>query len=152
VKPNTTTISELPAFGSKHAGRRRSTVELAAHVRDDIVAAVVTGLLPARLRVTVRATGLGIRVCIRACPGVVFLSTRRVRADLRREAPSDKNPILSRDGERLIARVYAIAYAYKNPKTAPGSSFLVYVEFDARLVSALRNEIIVAVTATSRAA
>lgn len=147
-------MNELPVYGSKHDGRHLALVTIAELVRRDIKAATGTGLLPARLRATVRSTGLGVAVRVRECPGVVFLSTRRVRADIRGEDPSAKNPIHSPSGVRVIKTIEAIACAYKRPRTSPPSSwdFLVHVEFDPELAKKLRAEIVSAVMNASRAA
>ena len=140
-------MTALPGYGSKHDGRHRSLVTIAELVRRDIKAATGTGLLPARLRATVRSTGLGVAVRVRECPDVVFLSTKRIRADLRGERPSPSSPVLSPAGLRVLAAIEAIVCAYKRPRTARPSArnFLAHVEFSPDLAARLRAEIVAAV-------
>lgn len=140
-------MNALPALGSKFDGRRRALVAIAELVRRDVKTAIADGLLPTGTAAHVRVTGLGVRILVRACPSVVFLSTRRVLAELRGDQRVAEMPRLSRDGTKLLRALSALANAYQPPR----HGFLVHVGYHPELVARLRAEIVSAITG-SRAA
>ena len=144
--------AELPGFGSKFSGSLRPLVSLAELVRADIAAAHDAGLLPLGFQAHVRSTGLGLRIRIVACAGVL-LSVKRVRADV--EGRYSEQPVLSNEGRRILDAIQAIACAYKRPRDparrSSAGDFLVHADFDQNLLARQRAEIVAAIQGASGA-
>ena len=147
-----------PARGSRHV-EGQNLADVAKLVRGDIANAIRDGLLPAGLKASVRISrysmGQSLDVRVTACPGVVVLSTRRVRFDVETKGRVfNPRPRLSTEGSKVLKTIESIVEAYnevvdRGAFCQPLVSFYSHVDFDSAIEAAERAEIVAALDATS---
>lgn len=158
---NTTPAAALPAPESKYVASRDIT-EIAKLVRADVAAAVKAGVLPKGLKCSVRierySMGQSLHLTVKAAPGLVFVSTKRVRFDV--ETRGHEFTPMSRysvDGQRVLDTLKAIVAAYNRDRSDImvdyfDVNFYEHIGFASALESAQREEIAAAVKGSQVAA
>lgn len=100
--------------------RNRDVKAIAALIRQDIVDAVATNILPrsatASTTISRSSTSASIRVTVKA-PGVTILNEQRLRHDIATNGSFSPLPILSTEGKRIIDTIDAIAAQYNRDRS-----------------------------------